>query len=74
MPRANWKIISQYPIALPPIELVSEFNEFVGEIVRSIHTAICKNHVLREARDLLLPRLVSGELDVSKIEIQGLER
>ncbi len=74
MPRANWKIISQYPIALPPIELVSEFNEFVGEIVRSIHTAIFKNHVLREARDILLPRLVSGELDVSKIEIQGLER
>ena len=71
MPRANWKIISQYPIALPPIELASEFNEFVGEIVRSIHTAIFKNRVLREARDLLLPRLVSGELDVHELAIPG---
>jgi len=30
-----------------------------------------RNAVLREARDLLLPRLVSGEIDVSELEIEG---
>jgi len=28
-----------------------------------------KNRILRETRDLLLPRLVSGEMDVSNVEI-----
>ncbi len=32
-----------------------------------------QNRLLREARDLLLPRLVSGELDVSELDL-GLER
>lgn len=31
-----------------------------------------QNRVLREARDLLLPRLVSGELDVSELDLDGL--
>ena len=31
-----------------------------------------QGEVLREARDLLLPRLVSGELDVSEFDL-GLE-
>jgi type I restriction enzyme S subunit len=31
-----------------------------------------KNAVLRETRDLLLPRLVFGEIDVSELEIETL--
>ena len=31
-----------------------------------------QSEVLREARDLLLPRLVSGELDISEFDV-GLE-
>ena len=30
-----------------------------------------QNRVLREARDLLLPRLVSGELDLSELDLDG---
>ena len=30
-----------------------------------------QNRVLREARDLLLPRLISGELDVSELDLDG---
>jgi len=29
-----------------------------------------KNRVLRQTRDLLLPKLISGEVDVSKLDIQ----
>jgi hypothetical protein len=31
------------------------------------------NSNLRQTRDLLLPRLISGELDVSQLDIVGLE-
>ena len=29
-----------------------------------------KNQILRQTRDLLLPRLISGELDMSDLEIK----
>ena len=34
-----------------------------------IKNLLLQNQVLYEARDLLLPRLVSGELDVSELDL-----
>lgn len=69
MPRANWNVLAEYPVVIPPKELLGEFNEFVSDIVNDIRTNIFRNTTLRETRDLLLPRLVSGELDVSETEL-----
>jgi type I restriction enzyme S subunit len=38
-------------------------------IAREIENLFMKNSVLRSCRDLLLPRLVSGEVDVSELAI-----
>ena len=64
MPRANWHVLSKHPIALPQAHLLWQFNGFVEEIVAQIHTTIFRNRVLRRTRDLLLPKLISGEIDV----------
>ncbi|MCA9902477.1 MAG: restriction endonuclease subunit S [Anaerolineae bacterium] len=72
MPRANWNVLAEYPVVIPPKELLDEFNEFVSDIINDIRTNIFRNTTLRETRDLLLPRLVSGELDVSDIELGDL--
>lgn len=68
MPRANWNVLAEYPVVIPSSELLREFNEFVIDIVNDIQTNIFRNNALREARDLLLPRLVSGQVDVSEVE------
>jgi type I restriction enzyme S subunit len=70
MPRANWSVLADYPIVQPPSEISAEFSEVVLDKVSSIHNHIFRNTALRETRDLLLPRLVSGELDVSDLDIQ----
>ncbi len=67
MPRANWKVLSQYPLLLPSVELLNTFNSFVSDIVSQCRTLVFKNANLRAQRDLLLPKLVSGEIDVSDI-------
>lgn len=67
MPRANWKVLAEYPVVIPSSELLREFNEFVIDIVNDIKTNIFRNNALREARDLLLPRLVSGQVDVGEM-------
>jgi type I restriction enzyme, S subunit len=69
MPRANWDILVRYPIVLPPSPILSRFNEFVREMVMQIQNMIYRNRNLRQTRDLLLPKLISGEVDVEGLNI-----
>ena len=69
MPRANAKILLSHGIPHPTGDIERAFSEAVGPMnaLRSVLAA--QNRALREARDLLLPRLVSGELDVSELDL-----
>lgn len=49
---------------MPSLNLAREFNEFALSIDRQIGVLVEQNRKLREARDLLLPRLMSGDLVV----------
>ena len=69
MPRADWKVLVKYPLVIPPESILSQFNEFVESVVAQIQNIIFRNHNLRHTRDLLLPRLISGEVDVSDLGI-----
>lgn len=64
MPRADWKIMKQYPVALPTDGLLSAFNGTIEPIVEQLKTLSFQNHKLQAARDLLLPRLMNGEVAV----------
>jgi hypothetical protein len=64
MPRADWKLMMRYPIALPPQALLEEFSNTITSIVQQLRTLALLNNKLRAARDLLLPRLMSGEIAV----------
>jgi type I restriction enzyme S subunit len=68
MPRANWNVLVEYPVVTPPSELLRRFSEIINDVVGQIHNLIFRNRNLREARDLLLPRLISGEIDVAAME------
>jgi type I restriction enzyme, S subunit len=69
MPRANWDILAKYEIPVPFRPILDQFNEFMSEIVSQLHNFVFRNRTLRHTRDLLLPKLISGEVDVSELEI-----
>ena len=69
MPRANSEILMAYRIPHPTQDVDRAFSEIVQPMDSLRKTLARENRVLREARDLLLPRLVSGELDVSEIDL-----
>jgi type I restriction enzyme S subunit len=71
MPRANWDVLVRYPVPTPPDSLLAAFNERFTQIVDLIHNLIFRNRNLRRTRDLLLPKLIYGEVDVSRLDIQG---
>ena len=65
----NYKDFSLIKIAYPPIEYVKKFNEFYNnyhKIIKHNKNEISK---LESLRDTILPKLMSGEIDVSKIKI-----
>jgi type I restriction enzyme S subunit len=62
MPRADWKQMKAYSVPLPPSGLLNSFNDVIRPIVEQLKSISFANQKLRAARDLLLPRLMSGEL------------
>ena len=66
------KVMTEPDVVVPPALVLEQFDEAVRPVRSLINNLLEQNAVLREARDLLLPRLVSGELDVSELDL-GLE-
>ena len=59
-----------YKIALPDDKVIFEFNKKMETIIRLILENEQQNISLMHTRDYLLPRLLSGEIDVSQAEKQ----
>ncbi len=59
----------EFQIALPNKEVISDFCKIVTPMYDMIAQNTCENRKLATLRDSLLPKLMSGELDVSDIDI-----
>ncbi len=66
MPRTKWTDMADYKIALPDRELARAFTRQIQPWVDRIVSAIHESHALAAVRDVLLPKLVSGELRMDK--------
>lgn len=64
MPRADWNLMEAHEIAMPPPRLLDALRDVVDPVVVQLKTLALQNHKLRAARDLLLPKLMSGEIAV----------
>ena len=64
--------LSQFPtfkIITPPLEIITKFDQLVRPMFAQIEILGQKNMNLRTTRDLLLPKLISGEIDVSTLPV-----
>ena len=57
------------PFLLPSEEPLALFQDFVSPLFNQIKKLTRKNTTLRQTRDLLLPKLISGEVDVEGLSI-----
>ncbi|MDC3989345.1 restriction endonuclease subunit S [Polyangium jinanense] len=67
MPNLNTSILRGIPIDVPPLRLQDEFVRIADANDELVDVLAAKNENLRKQRDLLLPRLLSGEIDVSRL-------
>lgn len=70
MPYAIWKGgLGDMEIVIPSQKIARKFNELILPMIRQIQNSYFENSRLRELRDGLLPRLMSGEIDVSAVQL-----
>lgn len=62
-----------FQILHPPHDVVSEFSLLVHDMFERIKLSQRQNNVLRNTRDLLLPKLISGKLDVEDLDIDVMD-
>ncbi len=67
--RVTPSITLNYDIVLPDDETIDLFSSIVSLMYDTIENNIKENQLLAETRDKLLPKLMSGEIDVSAIDL-----
>ncbi|WP_276166455.1 restriction endonuclease subunit S [Zobellia alginiliquefaciens] len=66
----NTGIVRQSPFIVPSEDISIKFKTFASKVFESISNLQNQNQHLKEARDILLPRLMSGMIDVDGLEVE----
>ena len=69
MPRGDKQQIMTYPVVLPSEAALDEFNAIALPLIEQIYSNRAENKRLSVLRDTLLPKLMSGEIDVSAVQL-----
>lgn len=69
VPTLNRNDVHKIPVVIPPWSLLNQFDSYILPMYKLKNNLSEKIANLRRTRDLLLPRLVSGELDVSTLDV-----
>ena len=68
MPSVKWDDFINYEFAIPDdLSKIGEYNKILLPLIHKIEKNILEIQRLTKLRDTLLPKLMSGEIDVSKI-------
>ncbi|MGN9235594.1 restriction endonuclease subunit S [Atopobiaceae bacterium HCP3S3_D6] len=69
VPSMTIKILDALPIKVPTNRALETFNDEVAPLYSAVKQFQIENERLSSLRETLLPRLMSGEIDISKIEV-----
>ena len=67
--KRHWTELNNKEVAIGDSDTRERFSDFATLIFEQIEILRQKNQNLRQTRDLLLPKLISGEIDVSELDI-----
>lgn len=69
VPSMTTDILNALELIIPSAEALEKFESIVAPLYKAIQYNDAESKKLAELRDILLPKLISGELDVSDLEI-----
>ena len=69
VPSMTTDILNAMEVAIPPVSVLEEFESLVAPMYRAIQENDAQSKKLADLRDILLPKLMSGEIDVSDVKL-----
>ena len=69
VPSMTTDILNAMEVAIPPASVLEEFESLVAPMYRAMQGNDAQSNKLADLRDTLLPKLMSGEIDVSAIQL-----
>ena len=70
--RVRNECFDSYRLAVPPTRLVQQFEGLAEPMIAEVSARSVQARSLVELRDLLLPKLVTGQIDVSALDLDAL--
>ncbi|MGV2989715.1 restriction endonuclease subunit S [Vibrio sp. E150_011] len=64
MPRASWDVLQEFSVCVPDLKVLESFNSVVTPAIEQIRVLSLKNRNLKQQRDMLLPKLISGQIEL----------
>ena len=64
IPRIILKDFRKFNLFIPPQELMDEWNSIVEGMVKQCWNLVSRNENLKQQRDMLLPKLISGQIEL----------
>ena len=68
-PKISQANLRSIPVVIPSADALAEFNALIAPMFEQIRQNTDQNKALAQLRDALLPKLMSGEIDVSDVRI-----
>ncbi|MEH6594833.1 MAG: restriction endonuclease subunit S [Colwellia polaris] len=66
MPRASWDVLKEFSVPVPAQYIIEKFNAVVDPAIKQIRVLSLKNRNLKQQRDMLLPKLISGKINLNE--------
>tara|TARA_R110001583_G_scaffold43838_4_gene139261 strand:- start:7390 stop:8466 length:1077 start_codon:yes stop_codon:yes gene_type:complete len=66
MPRASWDVLQEFAVCVPDSKVFKSFNSVVTPAIDQIRVLSLKNRNLKLQRDMLLPKLISGQIELKE--------
>jgi type I restriction enzyme S subunit len=67
-PLINQTILNNIKMVVPEMSLIEKYNDLVSSVLQDIESNIDQNVKLSNLRETLLPKLMSGEIDLSNLD------
>lgn len=72
VPTLDRKVVHGLPVVCPPASLIERWDTWVVPMFETLEALRAQSARITAIRDLLLPKLVTGQVDVSKLDLDGL--
>lgn len=73
-PNMSGNQLENIDLLIPSLEIVKKFSKIISPTIKMISNLFLKKQIIQDKKDLLLPKLISGEINISNLNIKTINK